>query len=225
MSDPGAVRLEGLHAVKHALRFGAELTELRTDDAAGLETLARELAPDVADEIVARAARGPGPFPPTGVIAWAKRPRFALPERNGAAAEAPIVLLDHPRHLGNVGAAIRVAAAAGAAAVVVLGDADPWHPQAVRGAAGLQYALPVGQVEDVPAGPLVALDPEGDPIATREGIPPGAVLAFGSERRGVSPELLERADARVALPMRAGVSSLNLATAVAATLYALKSSP
>ena len=37
MSDAGAVCLEGLHAVKHALRFGAELTDLTTDDPAGLE--------------------------------------------------------------------------------------------------------------------------------------------------------------------------------------------
>jgi TrmH family RNA methyltransferase len=150
------------------------------------------------------------------VVACARRPPFALPAPDGR----PVVLLDHPRHLGNVGAAIRVAAAAGAAAVVVLGDADPWHPQAVRGAAGLQFALPVGRVEEVPAGrPLVAMDPDGDGV---DATPPGAILAFGSERHGLSPEVLEPADARVALPMRAGVSSLNLATAVAATLYSLR---
>ena len=217
MSEAGAVCLEGLHAVKHALRFGAELVEVTTDDAARLESLARELAPDVAEEIVARAARGPGPFPPTGVIAFAKRPPFTLPE----ADDRPVVLLDHPRHLGNVGAAIRVAAAAGAAAVLVLGDADPWHPQAVRGAAGLQYALPVARVDEPPPRPLVALDPGGDPF-DGGALPRGAILAFGSERRGLSPSLLERAGARVALPMRDGVSSLNLATAVAAALYALR---
>lgn len=217
MSEAGAVCLEGLHAVKHALRFGAELVEVTTDDPARLESLARELAPDVAEEIVARAARGPGPFPPTGVIAFAKRPPFALPEPD----DRPVVLLDHPRHLGNVGAAIRVAAAAGAAAVLVLGDADPWHPQAVRGAAGLQYALPIARVDELPPRPLVALDPDGDPF-DGDALPRGPILAFGSERRGLSPALLERADTRLALPMRDGVSSLNLATAVAAVLYALR---
>ena len=53
-------------------------------------------------------------------------------------------------------------------------------------------------------------------------IPAAAVLAFGAERGGLSDQLLARADRCVALPMSAGVSSLNLATAVAATLYALK---
>ncbi|HUH13651.1 MAG TPA: TrmH family RNA methyltransferase, partial [Longimicrobiales bacterium] len=100
------------------------------------------------------------------------------------------------------------------------GGQDPWHPAALRGGAGLQFALPVLRVETLPGGgrPLVALHPEGDPL--RPGVlPPGALLAFGSERRGLSAELLERTDLRVSIPMRAGVSSLNLATAVAITLY------
>jgi TrmH family RNA methyltransferase len=47
----------------------------------------------------------------------------------------------------------------------------------------------------------------------------GALLAFGSERRGLSEALLAAADRRLAIPMRAGVSSLNLASAVAVILY------
>ena len=209
VSGPGSVCLEGFHAVKHAIRFGAELLEVRTDDPERLRALARDLAPDVEAELVGRAQPGGGPFPPTGVIAWARRPPPSAP------GPGRVVLLDRPRHLGNVGAAIRVAAAAGAAGVVVTGPADPWHRQAVRGAAGLQFALPIG--DEPPADrPLVALDPEGEPLGA---LPAEAVLAFGSERSGLSAEILERADARVALPMRPGVSSLNLATAVAAVLY------
>src|SRR5919206_45240 len=62
-------------------------------------------------------------------------------------------------------------------------------------------------------GPLVALARGGGPLRA---LPPRAVLAFGTERDGLSAELLARADARIALPMAPGVSSLNLATAVAA---------
>ena len=51
-------------------------------------------------------------------------------------------------------------------------------------------------------------------------LPDDAVLAFGSERHGLGAALLARADARVGIPMRPGVSSLNLATAVAVVLYA-----
>jgi hypothetical protein len=46
-------------------------------------------------------------------------------------------------------------------------------------------------------------------------------LSLSTKRQGLSDELLVRADVRVRLPMREGISSLNLATSVAATLYGL----
>jgi TrmH family RNA methyltransferase len=131
------------------------------------------------------------------------------------------VLLEAPARLGNIGAVVRVAAAAGAAAVLTTGPHDPWHPAALRGSAGLHFALPVAQIEALPPGgarPLWAIDPDGEPV--RPGtIPDRAILAFGSERRGLSAALLAAADRRVAIPMRAGVSSLNLGSAVAVILY------
>jgi RNA methyltransferase, TrmH family len=113
---------------------------------------------------------------------------------------------------------VRVAAAADAAGVLTTGRADPWDPAALRGSAGLHYAVPVSLLDrlDTRGRPLIALDPDGEPLGT---LPPGAVLAFGTERHGLSAELLDRADARLAIPMRAGVSSLNLATAVAVVLF------
>ncbi|MCW3040496.1 MAG: hypothetical protein JWM31_2401, partial [Solirubrobacterales bacterium] len=96
---------------------------------------------------------------------------------------------------------------------------------ALRGGAGLHFALPVRRVRELPADlggrALIALDPEGEVLGTAgaPALPPRAVLAFGTERDGLSDALLARADARLALPMRPGVSSLNLATSVAAVLY------
>ena len=206
------VELQGLHPLKHALRFGAHVERAVARDPARLAALARELAPDVAGAIAALVR--PGDSGEFDVVAWAPRPETR------ELGDGFVVLLDQPRHLGNVGAAIRVAAAADAGGVLVRGDADPWHPAAVRGAAGLQFALPVGRATEPPAGrPLVGFDPEGGPVRD---VPDGAVLAFGSERRGLSDEIRARADALVALPMRPGVSSLNLATAVSAALYMRK---
>ena len=51
------------------------------------------------------------------------------------------------------------------------------------------------------------------------------MLAFGTERDGLSDDLLARADLRLALPMMPGVSRLNLATAVSGTLFALDRRP
>jgi TrmH family RNA methyltransferase len=114
-----------------------------------------------------------------------------------------------------------VAAAAAAAGLFALGGADPWRPAALRGGAGLQYALPVARLEFLPRTerPLIAVDPVGEPLEHLD-LPAGCILVFGSERAGIGEELLARAAARVRIPMRQGVSSLNLATAVAVALYA-----
>ena len=152
--------------------------------------------------------------PRAQVVALARRPR--QPDPDGILAlDGPVVLLEEPRHLGNLGACVRVAAAAGAAGVITTGQQDPWHADALRGSAGLHFALPVARSRMLRTGgrPLLALDPEGETI-TRAAIPQNALLAFGTERDGLSDALLARADARLALPMRPGVSSLNLATAV-----------
>jgi TrmH family RNA methyltransferase len=210
------VQLDGFHAVKHALRFAPSLVDrITVRDLDKAAQLAVRLAPDIAEALLARATQGDVEHP-TGVAATARRPaedRSPLTRRT-----APLVLLDDPRHPGNAGAVIRVAAAAGASGVAVTGALDPWHPAVLRGSAGLHYALPVlsvtaGEV----TGPLLVLDADGEDLTT---IPDDALLVVGSERAGVGAELRGRADAVVRLPMRAGVSSLNLATATAAVLYA-----
>ena len=157
--------------------------------------------------------------PPTGVIAIAQRPPVNGEGLLRAADPAPVVLLERPNHFGNIGAAIRVAAAAGAAGVLTTGSRDPWHPAALRGSAGLHFALPVGRIDRITPGDrqLVALDPAGTSIEQFE-IPDRALLAFGSERHGLSETLRQSADSLLAIPMRPGVSSLNLATSVAVVL-------
>jgi RNA methyltransferase, TrmH family len=228
--DPALVVLEGIHALKHALRFGARVLDARTRDPDGLARLAARVAPDLQAQLTALVGAvddatyhelAPSPHP-TGVIALARRPAVDVAAALAGLDPAPVVLLDRPTHHGNMGAVVRVAAAAGAAGVLMTGPHDPWRPAAVRGAAGLQFALPVAQVEALPATdrPLVVLDPGGEPLPDVN-IPPRAMLVFGSEREGVSDGLLARAALRVAIPMRPGVSSLNLATAVAVTLYAV----
>lgn len=209
------VPLEGFHAVKHALRFAPEHVHdvrVRALDAAA--ALCDRLAPDVRDLLLDGASVAEVAHH-TGVEATGAIPAPDLSVL--AHRSAPLVLLDSPRSPGNAGAVVRVAAAAGASGVAFIGTLDPWHPTVLRGSAGLHYALPVLRttVEQV-VGPIVVLDADGDPEAA---LPQDAALVVGSERGGVGAELRARADVVLALPMRAGVSSLNLATATAAALY------
>lgn len=218
--------LEGVHALKHAARFGAAIELVVTPDRDALLGLLAELAPDVpgllevpireVDRAVWEACCPYGV--PSPALALAPRP--AADPGTALAADAPVVVLEDPTHLGNVGAVVRVAAAAGMGGVLVVGDADPWHPRALRGGAGLQFALPVVRADALPPTdrPVVAVDPGGTPLARAE-VPADALVAFGTERHGLSGGLADRAEQRVAIPMREGVSSLNLATAVAVVCY------
>ena len=234
-SDPSLALLEGFHPIKHAIRFGAELMEVVCLSAGELAKLTANHAPDIkaafdeqatghVTEVPAQVFEQLAPLaPPTGVIAIARRPAVSLSDLLNNPAPAPVVLLERPRNLGNIGATVRVAAAAGAAGVLTMGTQDPWHPAALIGGAGLQFALPVTRTDALPVcdRPLIVIDPGGEPLKQCS-LPERAILAFGGERAGLSSELMAAAERRVSIPMAAGVSSLNLATAVAVVLYSGK---
>ncbi|MEU3191550.1 hypothetical protein ABZ686_13115, partial [Streptomyces sp. NPDC006992] len=118
------VLLDGFHALKHALRFGARVPVALATDRRSALALAEELAPDLTGTLDALLWEVPGATlnalvpraHPTGVAALALRDPAADPAAvapgDGA---APFVVLDNPRNLGNVGAVVRLAAGAGAA--------------------------------------------------------------------------------------------------------------
>ncbi len=235
--DTSLAVMDGLHAVKHGLRFGAETLELVSPDVEAALGLAAEVAPDISPRLATELTRVSAddfrrlsPVPPdTGVIGIARRPPVSAADALCGQGDAAVVLLENPRNPFNIGAAVRVAAAAGAAGLLVTGPQDPWHPAAIVSAAGLQFALPVARAGAIPGvgseptggRPVIAVDPQGEPMPWGD-VPGRVILAFGSERRGASRELLARAVRRLSIPMTPGVSSLNLATSVAVTLYGLK---
>jgi TrmH family RNA methyltransferase len=224
-SDASLVVLEGFHAVKHAHRFGAEILAVIQDPDRSLRDLAASVAPDMLHVIETAAPVSGETFSslfrhphPTGLAAVARRTNPIDPAE--MTRSAPIVLLDDPRHLGNIGATVRICAAGGASGIITIGDVDPWHPAAIRGSAGLHFAMPTIQATTLPAidRPIIAFDPEGDSASGF--LPPDdAILAFGSERTGLSESTKAAADRLIAFPMRPGVSSINLAASVGIGLY------
>ncbi len=224
--NPRLAVLEGFHPARHALRFGAQLDVAVTYHPEKLFELAERLAPDSVPGI-------------EGVLQVVTRERFARlsqrslsspllsicarPDYDIAATLAertkPAVHLDRPRNPGNVGAVVRVAAATDLGAVTVSGQ-DPWSPVAIRSATGLQFALPVERMElSTTCGrPIVAVDIDGEPLDTTN-ISPDSILVVGGERHGLPAWIREVAHRSVGIPMKPGVSSLNLATALAAVLY------
>jgi TrmH family RNA methyltransferase len=165
---------------------------------------------------------------PTGVVASARRPAIA---KAAILEPAPALVLAATglQDPGNAGAIIRSAAAAGATGVALdEASADPWGWKALRASMGSAFHVPVLRTRMLPnlirewrdAGlRIVATVPrDGTPMHQLDFTPPTAVL-LGGEGAGLPDTLLGDADARVTIPMRGGIESLNAAVAAAVVLY------
>ena len=165
---------------------------------------------------------------PSGVVAIAARP---IIDRRALLAPAPamVVAAMGVQDPGNVGALIRSADAGGATGVLLDTDsADPWSWKALRAAMGSAFRLPVLRHADARASlaewqgeglAIVATDPRnGVDLHTLDLTLP-LVFVMGAEGTGLSEDILEAADLRVRIPMRARVESLNVAVAAALLVY------
>jgi len=125
---------------------------------------------------------------------------------------------------GNVGTIVRTAFALIDGPVVLGPDcADPFSPKAVRASMGSVFARPPARSElaSLP-GARLALDARADGVIADVRLSPPLVICAGAERDGLPTELLEAADARARVPIRAdGPDSLNVAMAVTVALYEL----
>jgi len=125
----------------------------------------------------------------------------------------------------NLGVLFRNAAAFGVDAVV-LDDrcADPLYRRTVRVSIGHACTVPwtrYRRLTDLRAAgfALVALTPTGEHPVDRFSWPKRSAVVLGAEGPGLSDASLAEADARVRIPMRPGVDSLNVATAAAIAFH------
>lgn len=232
MSKP--VVIEGFHACKHALRFGAKMQDLVTADKAGLIHMLDRYARDIKDKVLntVRVLDFNSFNTYSNVAIRTPLAGKALKQTNDFStiqySQQPIVLLENPKNHENIGAIVRTAAGMNALAVVTTGSTDPWHKNAVRAAQGLHYALPVFRISHVQTisdiftkRPGIVFDEGGQDIETIQ-IPRGAILCFGSERNGVSDHLRELAHKIVSIDQQVGVSSYNVAATAAMALFAVR---
>lgn len=165
---------------------------------------------------------------PTGVVASARKPAVTH-EAIVSPAPALVLAATGLQDPGNAGAIIRSAAAAGATGVVLdEGSADPWGWKALRASMGSAFHLPVLRTRTLNtcidewrrAGIRIAatVPQGGTPMHDMDLTSPLAFL-LGSEGGGLPADLLDNADARVSIPMRGGIESLNAAVAAALLLY------
>lgn len=162
---------------------------------------------------------------PTGLLATAPLPDTTRCGTKGGFR----VFVDGVQEPGNVGAILRSAAAAGAAAVVLSPQsADPWSPRALRGGMGAQFLVQVEDHQDLVAairtfpGRTLAADASAE-VALFDADLSGPVgFAVGAEGSGVSRAVAEACSGAVRIPMAAGVESLNAAAAATLLFYEWK---
>src|SRR3954449_928226 len=122
---------------------------------------------------------------------------------------------------GNVGTALRSAAAFGASSVALgPGCADPFGPKAVRASMGAIFAVPLARVDDVAAlpGRTVALVAHrGRPLGENHGTGTAFSLVVGAEREGMPPDVIGACDEVAHIPI--ATESLNAAMAATVALY------
>jgi TrmH family RNA methyltransferase len=162
-----------------------------------------------------------------GLLAIARRPSGA--EATALAPGALVLVACGVQNPGNLGALLRTAEAAGAAAALLgPGCADPFGWKSLRGAMGSAFRVPVSRFDELPrlvervrAGGLrlVAAEAARGTPWDRVDYRCATAVAVGGEGGGLPGELLEAADERVQIPMPAPVESLNVAVAAGVLLF------
>ncbi len=245
----GLALAEGPRVVREALRSALEVRwVLLGEDFAGraehgqrLLADCRERGVDVAvapDRDVAGLASTERPQP---VVACVEAP----PPEPKPVGRGRYLMPAGVQDPGNLGTLVRSAWGFGLDGIVVgPGTVDPWNPKVVRASAGGVFHLPMigspgpagepagargredsrvdaGSMDVLRGVNLLCADAAGEPVGGPAWeAPPGWVLALGNETGGLPARLVRRARA-IAIPMAAGVDSLNVAVAGSILMYLL----
>lgn len=169
-----------------------------------------------------------------GALASMHRPVLPSPADLLADARRVVVLEDIVDHT-NVGAIFRSVAGLGADAVLITPRcADPLYRRSVRVSMGTVLQVPWTRLAEWPIGAqqlhdagfhIAALALSEDAVSLDEfaASPPDRIaLVLGTEGDGLSRAAIGIADTIVTIPMMHGVDSLNVASASAVGLYALR---
>jgi len=142
---------------------------------------------------------------------------------------ARLLVLDCIQDPQNLGALLRVAEGAGAAAVIIPRDrAAGLSPAVLAASAGAGEWVPITRVVNLRRALeslqqegfwLVAADPGGDQDFRQAAYAAKTALVIGSEGTGIRPLVLRACDLRVRIPLQGRVKSLNAAVAAGVIFF------
>ena len=218
----GVMLCEGPKMLEEALRWGADLETVLTEDGyspslpAGIRHVS--VPPDLLRAVAPTQA-------PQKTLFLCRIPSGALPD---PLSGRRFLVLDGLQDPGNVGTLWRTADAFGADGVILLpGCADPWSPKTIRATMGACFRLPLWECTlpsllsalEKAAVPLYASALREDTRDLRSLSLTRAAVVIGSEGRGVSAPVLESCQASIRIPMAERCESLNAAVAGAVVLW------
>jgi 23S rRNA (guanosine2251-2'-O)-methyltransferase len=229
--------LRGIHPVREALRAGRPLDRVLIVKGAGgprlkeLIELCRERKIPVRFESREQVDRASGGEAHQGVIAFGAVERFATLEETAAGGGLHVVLdgIEDPH---NLGAIVRTAHAAGAAAIVIperraVGLTDT----VAKAAAGALAYLPVVRVTNVSRALeelkehrywIYGLDERGEQTYDAVEFTAPTAMVLGSEGHGLHQNVARHCDVLVRIPLAGGVASLNVSVAAGVVLFEWK---
>ncbi|MBI3586197.1 MAG: RNA methyltransferase [Ignavibacteriales bacterium] len=167
------------------------------------------------------------------IMAVAKIPKPVTLEHILTSSSKPYLFcaIDGLTNAENLGVLVRNCAAFGIHAILV-GEtsSSPYLRRAVRNSMGTVFTLPVvhltnlaqtlQELRSMHGVRSVAAHPHTDKKTIAQiDFTTNSCLVFGSEGEGISPTVLDACDDVVAIPMKKGVDSLNVASASAVFLY------
>ncbi len=226
-AEQGLFLAEGPHLVEEALRGSLcpPRAVLVSDDHDGaMPSIPRGI------EVVTLASRV------FAAVCDAKTPQgiaaiCALPAEGPATGPGRWLVAEEVQDPGHAGTLVRICHAAGWSGVVLgPSSADPFGPKAVRASQGSVFHAPVmrGAVGEwveklrahgcrIVAGVVAG---GSDYRTLLPETPANLALLVGSEARGLSPEVIDNADARVTIPLPGGAESLSLPVAAGILVFA-----
>ena len=167
---------------------------------------------------------------PQGIMVILKKRQFSIEQMLLSTDKLPLlVVLDGIQDPGNVGTIIRTADAAGSAGVIALkGSADIYAGKTVRATMGSLFHLPV--MEGLSAVELLqnlkqanikllATCLQQTDVYYQANFNCPAAIILGNEGQGISPELINAADACLNIPLIGHAESLNVSVAAGVILY------
>jgi 23S rRNA (guanosine2251-2'-O)-methyltransferase len=226
--------LAGIHAVREALRAGHAIERVSIARGAGgarlqeIIDLCRQAGVPVRFEPREALDRMSRSAPHQGVVAVAAAQRASKLE-DVLARAGLLVVLDGVEDPHNLGAIIRTAYAAGAAAVVAPERrAAPLSEAVAKAAAGALSLLPVVRVTNInraleemkQAGFWIyGVDERGSTAYYEAEYSDPAAVVFGGEGRGLHELTRKRCDFLLRIPMSGQIASLNVSVAAGIVLF------